>query len=209
MKTVRPPPPAVPRAARRLRGEELIRLGVRDSEIADELGVSRACVNLWRQALGIVAVPLADPNRGEAAHLLQQGLSAAEVSARLGLSRDTVQTWRRQLGLPLPAWSPRVDLVGQRFGRLLVLAFDAEETGQTRRGGRRTHWRCRCDCGEETSKRQSDMVSGRVRSCGCLLRRTGRGALPRAGSPAHRSVPGHPGDGEGGGAFGDGTVAVE
>lgn len=32
-----------------------------------------------------------------------------------------------------------IDLAGQRFGRLLVIALD-------RRDAKHTYWRCRCDC---------------------------------------------------------------
>lgn len=58
---------------------------------------------------------------------------------------------------------PCFDLLGQRFGRLLVV----ERVKNPHKNG--AAWRCRCDCGNET------VVSGgnlrhRTRSCGCLAR---------------------------------------
>jgi hypothetical protein len=57
----------------------------------------------------------------------------------------------------------RLQLTGQRFGRLLVL----EESGKV---GRAIAWRCRCDCGAEPVVVGHNMKSGLVRSCGCLRR---------------------------------------
>jgi hypothetical protein len=55
--------------------------------------------------------------------------------------------------------SPR-DLIGQRFGRLLVLSF-----GEKREGYR--YWLCRCDCGTIKHIPQSTMTQGICISCGC------------------------------------------
>lgn len=53
--------------------------------------------------------------------------------------------------------SPRVDLVGQRFGRLLASSW----AGKSR-------WCCACDCGAETVVATNKLRSGATRSCGCL-----------------------------------------
>jgi hypothetical protein len=57
-----------------------------------------------------------------------------------------------------------LDLTGQRFGKLTVLA----EVPRTNRRERR--WQCRCDCGKEQSLNQRSLRTDRVRSCGCLTR---------------------------------------
>ncbi len=51
-----------------------------------------------------------------------------------------------------------IDLAGQRFGRLTVLAYESKR------------WICRCDCGVERSVVRTSLVKGRTRSCGCLSR---------------------------------------
>jgi hypothetical protein len=61
--------------------------------------------------------------------------------------------------------SHRIDIAGQRFGRLVVT--DRWE----RRGPRKqTHWCCQCDCGNKTWIRRTSLRSGSTQSCGCLNR---------------------------------------
>lgn len=55
--------------------------------------------------------------------------------------------------------SNHTDIVGNRFGRLLVLE---------RRPGSR--WLCRCDCGKEKEFFGGNLKTGASRSCGCLRR---------------------------------------
>lgn len=57
---------------------------------------------------------------------------------------------------------PIKDLTGQRFGRLTALSPTGERRGTS------VVWLCRCDCGRECRVPSSQMVGGRVRSCGCL-----------------------------------------
>ena len=61
----------------------------------------------------------------------------------------------------------KVDLVGQRFGRLTVL----EECG--RQGGG-VVWRCQCDCGNITEVRSNHLRRGAIVSCGCYNREKDR-----------------------------------
>lgn len=56
--------------------------------------------------------------------------------------------------------SQRMDLTGQRYGKLTVLA-PAENIGSM------TAWRCRCDCGREVSVMTAHLRSGHTESCGC------------------------------------------
>lgn len=57
-----------------------------------------------------------------------------------------------------------VDLIGQRFGRLVVFARAANNP----RG--RATWRCECDCGVEIVTLGSNLQQGGSRSCGCASR---------------------------------------
>lgn len=63
------------------------------------------------------------------------------------------------------------DLTGQRFGRLTVIA-----RGENSKDGK-SRWICECDCGRKKSKpvTVSDLVAGRVRSCGCLYFESNKG----------------------------------
>lgn len=57
---------------------------------------------------------------------------------------------------------PAANLVGQRFGRLIVI----ERAPQLSVGNVR--WRCLCDCGGETVTQAGSLISGRTLSCGCV-----------------------------------------
>lgn len=54
-----------------------------------------------------------------------------------------------------------IDLVGQKFGRLIVIKFDAIKKG-------RAHWLCICECGNEKIVASGDLRSGHTKSCGCF-----------------------------------------
>ena len=54
----------------------------------------------------------------------------------------------------------RLDLSGQRFGKLTVLR-PAENVGV------KTAWACRCDCGRETIITTNHLRKGHAASCGC------------------------------------------
>lgn len=59
-----------------------------------------------------------------------------------------------------------IDITGQRFGRLLVVALHSRGDQQGSR------WSCLCDCGKTTIRKAAAMKRGSVRSCGCLARET-------------------------------------
>lgn len=56
----------------------------------------------------------------------------------------------------------KANLVGKRFGRLLVL----EETPE--RQWENVIWLCQCDCGNKVKARTGPLNYGHVKSCGCL-----------------------------------------
>lgn len=56
----------------------------------------------------------------------------------------------------------KLDLVGLRFGRLLVI----EDAGRNKFGA--ALWRCKCDCGRVIVVRGASLRCGETKSCGCL-----------------------------------------
>ena len=62
----------------------------------------------------------------------------------------------------------KLDLTGQRFGRLKVLS--RAERHITPAGTYIARWLCRCDCGTEVVVRQHSLRQGMSESCGCLQR---------------------------------------
>lgn len=55
----------------------------------------------------------------------------------------------------------RMDISGQRFGRLVVISPAESKGGFTR-------WECACDCGNSVVTYTSGLRRGRAQSCGCL-----------------------------------------
>lgn len=57
----------------------------------------------------------------------------------------------------------RIDLTGQRFGRLVVVGY-----AETKR--RKAYWNCQCDCGAIKLVSSSSLKTGHSNSCGCMKR---------------------------------------
>lgn len=55
-----------------------------------------------------------------------------------------------------------LELIGQRFGKLLVTSFS--HTGK----GYKKYWNCSCDCGNTTIVSRSELRQGKTKSCGCI-----------------------------------------
>jgi len=77
-----------------------------------------------------------------------------------------MQTFTLKNSIALPRtgvkMSIRLQLQGQKFGRLTVVEFAGVNKNQ------RTMWRCLCDCGRERIVMGYKLVSGHTTSCGCL-----------------------------------------
>ena len=56
----------------------------------------------------------------------------------------------------------KIDITGQKFGRLTVL----KDSGERKRG--EVVWLCQCDCGSQLKVRSYDLRKGHTSSCGCL-----------------------------------------
>lgn len=57
--------------------------------------------------------------------------------------------------------SKRLDLTGEKFGRLTALEFYDVQHGTTR-------WLCECECGGTSITGTYNLRSGKAKSCGCL-----------------------------------------
>ena len=73
----------------------------------------------------------------------------------------------------------KIDLTGQKFGKLTVLRL-AENIGG------RTAWVCQCDCGQEITVRTNALRSGNTKSCGCRCTKEHEGLTLSGGSRAVR-----------------------
>lgn len=70
----------------------------------------------------------------------------------------------------IPSTIPTPNLIGQKFTRLTVIAYDGMKRRDPGKPGNASFWLCRCDCGAEKSIPGFNLKKGNTRSCGCLLR---------------------------------------
>lgn len=76
------------------------------------------------------------------------------------------------------------DLSGQKFGRLTVIELAVKAANK------RPHWKCLCECGNETVASSNNIVRGVTRSCGCFkIERQREGNIKHGqyGTGAHTS----------------------
>lgn len=62
------------------------------------------------------------------------------------------------------------DLIGVKFGRLVVISRGPQRGYTASHPEGRVYWLCRCACGNEKSIAAGDLRSRSTRSCGCLQR---------------------------------------
>jgi hypothetical protein len=70
---------------------------------------------------------------------------------------------------------PFIDLVGQRFGRLVVLKRDGRDKHH------KVTWLCKCDCGELITTLGQSLKRAQTASCGCLRREITASQSTKAG----------------------------
>lgn len=63
----------------------------------------------------------------------------------------------------------RINLMGQTFGRLKVIAEAEPQQGP---GRKRTRWQVLCSCGNTKEVNTRELRNGTTRSCGCLRQET-------------------------------------
>ena len=75
--------------------------------------------------------------------------------------------WHRKVALDIAQAYPQrdfKDIVGQRFGRLVAVAYVGRHPT-----GRELLWRCVCDCGRtDYVGSGSALRAGKINSCGCI-----------------------------------------
>ena len=65
-----------------------------------------------------------------------------------------------------------IDLKKKSFGYLTVLYRDFDFEEERKNNGAKTravYWKCECSCGTKKSVKYSHLVSGAIRSCGCIV----------------------------------------
>lgn len=52
------------------------------------------------------------------------------------------------------------DITGQKFGKLTAINYEIKNS--------KVYWKCKCDCGNETTVASSNLINGHTTSCGCI-----------------------------------------
>ncbi len=60
----------------------------------------------------------------------------------------------------------QANITGNHYGRLIVIKRAANDKHNHKR------WLCKCECGNETTVLENDLVTGKTRSCGCYYKDT-------------------------------------
>ncbi len=96
--------------------------------------------------------------------MYKDGLSFDAIAAQLGISRNVVAGATRRAGIATRGGKriPYINVIGQRFNRLVVLRRDLPD----RRG--RVILICLCDCGQTKAIESNHVRAGRTKSCGCI-----------------------------------------
>jgi hypothetical protein len=68
----------------------------------------------------------------------------------------------------------KINLIGNIYGRLIVKKFTRCDNNK------KTMWECLCECGNVTEARGSDLISAKIKSCGCLHVQTSYNNLKKA-----------------------------
>ena len=75
-----------------------------------------------------------------------------------------------------------IDMIGQRFGKLVVVSrAENDKKGQAR-------WLCQCDCGGYTITTRYNLITGQTKSCGCILRSPKTTELDKRLSGVHSNM---------------------
>lgn len=105
-------------------------------------------------------------NRKEAAEIIGISLNTLfryENGKFQTIANEYVDKLNMALDLDIPYFQNKHDLTGKRYGMLTVIEYVGTR-------GRRHHsyWKRSCDCGREVIARGSHLISGNIKSCGCL-----------------------------------------
>ena len=97
------------------------------------------------------------------AHWFDRDMSTRKMAEELHCSTRTIFKVAYELDLPIKPRPLKQDIVGKRFGRLVVTRRDETD---------RFYVYCKCDCNPDKEIRLllASIKSGYTRSCGCIRR---------------------------------------
>lgn len=88
-------------------------------------------------------------------------VSQKSIQEKFGISKCTFFRLKKEAGLPNKPIRQTQDIVGKRFGRLVVLERCSDDS---------KYVMAKCDCGTVYRYRYSCLIQGYTKSCGCYRR---------------------------------------
>lgn len=105
---------------------------------------------------------MTEENKQKIIELYKLGVTQTAIAKTVGLSRATISRFLNEQNKNLQKIDP---MLGQRFGRLIVLSLDKSTHSKPGK-----YYLCECDCGTKKIILGSSLRSGHTKSCGCLQR---------------------------------------
>lgn len=151
-----------------------------DAELAEDLEVTKNTIRHCIRILGLQGIRQKGPRKClQFDEYITEHFpfeSAGVIAQQINKSYTFVLSVAKRLSLkhnqnfdikPYPPFPMRENLIGQRFGRLVVV----KQLGTNKYGQRR--YECQCDCGNITTALAGNLKGGYKKSCGCLRRELG------------------------------------
>lgn len=93
-----------------------------------------------------------------------------QLSKEFNCSQSTIERRLKENGIVLKPKFPYENLIGKRFGQLLVVEEDIDRYKKDILATQKPHryWKCVCDCGNMTFVEGSHLKDGHTISCGCV-----------------------------------------
>lgn len=113
-----------------------------------------------------MAPRLSDIEKGKIKRLYNKGYSILAISNELDRSDWTIRKYIKDTKLTKEPKT--VDLTGEIYGKLVVLELDHVERNIK-------YWKCKCECGNTTVVRESNLQHRITKSCGCLKKEYSKG----------------------------------
>ena len=110
---------------------------------------------------------------------INEGMTISDIAKQCNSTRRKIYTIFKQAGIK-PLKNNKNQLLGQKFYKLTVVSEEPLNKY------RQTQWKCLCDCGNYTVVVGTLLKGNKVKSCGCLLRLTGKDSWNFQG---HEEIP--------------------
>lgn len=91
---------------------------------------------------------------------LNQKLATKKISDTLKINLKTVLRVLKNNNVELRKC--KKNRLGNKYGRLTVIRYTRNDNSE------KPMWECKCECGNRTEVRGSDLEMGKIKSCGCL-----------------------------------------